>query len=113
MKYVFFLMLRATPAWLALSRLQRRDIADQHLRPLLAASGDKLTMRYFDAEAFTADCSDVMMTETADPKLHYYFMEGLRDSPLITVPYFEVVRIVPAIEDGYEGYEKEGVTPAL
>lgn len=41
-------------------------------------------MRYFDAEAFTTQCSDVMMTE----------------------PYFELVQIVPAIEEGYQAYEK-------
>lgn len=105
MNYVFFVQLRATSAWLRLSREQRRALSEQHLAPLLAANSGRLSMRYFDAEAFSADCSDLMMIETAEPKLHYYFMERLRDTPLISEPYFEVVQIVPTIEDGYQDYE--------
>lgn len=107
MNYVFFILLQATPAWLALPRQRRRALADQHLAPVLQAHEGRLTMRYFDAEAFTAQCSDVMMTQTQDPKHHYFFMEQLRDSPLISTPYFEVVQIIPTIEEGYQQYEKE------
>lgn len=107
MNYTFFILLRATTAWLSLSRQQRRDLADQHLGSILQAHAGQLSMRYFDAEAFTALCSDVMMTQTKDPKHHYFFMEQLRDSPLISTPYFEVVHIIPSIEDGYQTYEKE------
>ncbi len=105
MKYVFFIQLRATPAWLKLTRQRRRELTGVHLAPLLQAN-ENLTMRYFDAEAFSAACSDLMMIETRDPGHHYFFMEQLRDSPLITEPYFEVIQIVPAIEDGYVAYEK-------
>lgn len=105
MKYVFFTLLRATPAWLRLTRERRRVLAAEHLAPLLAGNGG-LTMRYFDAEAFTALCSDVMMTETDNPQNHYFFMERLRDSPLISEPYFEVVQVVPAIEDGFVEFER-------
>lgn len=105
MRYVFFVLLRATPAWLRLTRTQRRAASAEHLSPLLA-SAEGIRMRYFDAEAFGAACSDVMMVETEDPRHHYYFMEHLRDSPLISEPYFEVVQIVPAIEDGYIDFER-------
>jgi hypothetical protein len=33
-------------------------------------------------------------------------MERLRDSPLIHVPYLEVVQILPTVEDGYQAYEQ-------
>lgn len=106
MKYVFFVLLRATPAWLRMSRAERRAQSAEYLAPLLAAGeGEGLHMRYFDAEAFSALCSDVMMVETDDPQQHYFFMERLRDTPLITEPYFEVVQIVPTIEDGYVAFE--------
>ncbi len=105
MNYVFFVMLRATPAWLALSRARRKALGDEHLGPILQAHAGQLRMRYFDAEAFTAQCSDLMMTETKDPKHHYFFMEQLRDSALITHPYFEVVQIVPTVENGYQAFE--------
>jgi len=105
MKYVFFLLLRATPAWLRLSREQRRAKSAEHLTPLLAGN-ESVRMRYFDAEAFSAACSDVLMIEVDDPKHHYFFMERLRDSPMITIPYFEVEQIIPSIEDGYVEFEK-------
>lgn len=106
MKYVFFVLLRATPAWLRLGRDRRRDLVAEHLQPLVAASRE-LKMRYFDAEAFSAACSDLMMTETPDPQQHYYFMERLRDSPLICEPYFEILQIVPSIEEGYVEFERD------
>jgi hypothetical protein len=105
MKYVFFVMLRALPAWLRLSREQRRAHAANHLTPLLAHQ-TAIRMRYFDAEAFTASCSDVMMIETDDPQHHYFFMERLRDSPLLSEPLFEVVQVVPAIEEGFVAFEQ-------
>lgn len=107
MRYVYFLLLRATPAWLRLSRGERRALSEQHLGPLLAGA-DAVRMRYFDAEAFSAVCSDVMMVETDDPRRHFFFMERLRDSPMFTVPLFELVQIVPAIEEGYVEYERVG-----
>ena len=63
-------------------------------------------MRYFDAEAFTSPCSDVMMVETDDPMRYCFFMEHLRDSPLISEPYFEIVQVVPAIDEGYMDFER-------
>lgn len=105
MKYVFFFLLRATPAWLRLSREQRRAMSAEHLAPLFAGQ-QAVRMRYFDAEAFSAVCSDVMMIETDDPRHHYFLMERLRDSPMFTVPYFEMEQIIPAIEDGYAAFEE-------
>lgn len=105
MKYAFFLLLRATPAWLSLTRAQRRGIVAQHLTPLLAQSPE-LSARHFDAEAFSTVCSDVMLIEASDPAHHYGFVERLRDSPLMTVPYFELVQIIPAIEDGFRRFEE-------
>lgn len=105
MRYAFFVMLRATPAWLRLPRERRRALAAEHVAPLLGPDSG-VRMRYFDVEAFSADCSDLMLLETDDPRHHYFFMERLRDSPLITEPYFEVVRILPAVEEGYVDFER-------
>lgn len=105
MNHCYFVLLRALPAWLALSREARKALADEHMGEALARSEGRLTMRYFDAEAFSSPCSDVMMVETQDPMQHHFFMERLRDSPLFSVPYFEVLNIVPTIEDGYQVYE--------
>jgi hypothetical protein len=105
MRYAFFVLLRAMPAWLRLTRVQRAARVAEHLTPLIARS-EAIRLRYFDAEAFSAACSDVMMIETDDPRHHYFFMERLRDSVLISEPLFEVVQIVPAIEEGYVDFEQ-------
>ena len=65
----------------------------------------QLSLRHFDAEAFSSFCSDVMMIETIDVVAYYDFMEMLRDSPIITTPYFRIVQIVPAIEEGFQAFE--------
>ena len=63
-------------------------------------------IRHFDAEAFAAECTDVAVAETNDLYAWYFVMETLRDSPLFSVPYFEVVSIIPTIEDGFRAYEE-------
>lgn len=103
-RYALFLMLQATEAWLRLPRDERRRLSDTHVGGALQRYA-ALRLRHFDAEAFTAECSDVMLIETADLTAYYDFMEVLRDGPLLTVPYFRVVRIVPAIEDGFRAFE--------
>ena len=103
-RYAFFLLLRATPEWLRLSRRERSARVDTHLAPLLRTYPAVRT-RHFDAEAFTTVCSDVMLVETTNLTQYYNFIEGLRDSPMVTVPYFEFVQIIPAIEDGFRAYE--------
>lgn len=105
MTYTFFVLLHATREWLALTRERRRAVVADHLEPLLIRSPE-LRLRHYDAEAFSAVCSDVMVIETRDPAQHYCFMERLRDSPFLTVPYFDVVQIIPAIEDGFKAFER-------
>ena len=59
-----------------------------------------------DAEAFTAQCSDVAVFETPDLPTFYRAVERLRDSALFTTPYFELVQILPSIENGFRHFEQ-------
>ncbi len=105
-RYAFFIQLKALPAWLRLSRDRRRQVADASLGAALSRY-PSVSVRHFDAEAFCSPCSDLMMVETADPQAHFAFMEHVRDSVLLTEPYFEVLAIVPTIEDGYRAFEQD------
>ncbi|MEP3351649.1 MAG: darcynin family protein [Marinomonas sp.] len=67
-------------------------------------------MRLFDAEAFSAYCSDVVMFETTNIRDYYFAIEEMRDSKLYTVPYFDVVSIILAIENGFIEFEKAALT---
>lgn len=102
--YTVFVLLRALPAWLGLSREQRNDIAETSLSDAL--EGNSVTLQHYDAEAFSSFCSDVSVF-TAHNLLDFYcVMERLRDSPMFSVPYFELVQILPALQDGFRYYEQ-------
>jgi hypothetical protein len=103
-RFAIFILMQATEAWLRLARAERNTLAASHVAGSLAKY-PALRMRYFDAEAFSASCSDLMLIETDDLTQYYDFMETLRDSPMIAVPYFKVVQIIPAIEEGFRAFE--------
>lgn len=107
MRYSVFMHLRTTPAWLALSRDARREIAPPAFERALAGSG--VSLRYFDAEAFHGRCTDVAMFETEDMQAYYFVVERLRDSSLFSTPYFEVIDIVICAEEGYRAFEAQEV----
>lgn len=102
-RWAIFVHLRTTPAWLALPRAERGRIAGAAFAAALP--DDRVSLRYFDAEAFSGRCTDVAMFETTDLAAYYFAIERLRDSPLFTTPYFEVAEIIPTIEDGFQAFE--------
>ena len=103
-RYTVFVLLKALPSWLSLSRSRRNEIAGAAMSRALL--DDAVTVRHFDAEAFSSFCSDVAVFETSDMMRFYFVMERLRDSPLFAEPYFELIQIVPAIEDGFRQFEQ-------
>lgn len=104
--YAFFALLRVHPNWLRLSRPERRRFEAETLKPIYARY-PAVRMRWFDAEAFSARCSDIALFETESIKDFYYLIDALRDSPLLTEPYFEFVDILPAVEDGFRDYDAQ------
>lgn len=107
-RHTVFMMLNATPHWLRLDRSERARFSDEVIRATLRRYPE-VTMRYYDAEAFTSHCSDVAVFETGSLESYYFVIEELRDSAMFTVPYFDVVDIVPAIEDGHLDFEASHV----
>ena len=103
-KFTFFVLMRATKDWLSLSRRQRNDFVATNLNPLFGKY-HQVGVRFYDAEAFSTRCSDIAVFETEDIQQYYFLMDGIRDSKIFTVPYFEFVEIIPAIEGGFAEYE--------
>ncbi len=97
--HAFFMHLRTTTAWLKLSPKDRFAFVGEVIRPLLAKH-PKVSMRYFDAEAFSAEVSDVILWETADVMAYQAVVEDLRET-MFWGTYFEVVGIVASVENGY------------
>lgn len=103
-KYSVFILLRATAEWLSLPRDERRAFFEGDFKGALAKHPG-VTLRYYDAEAFTTRCSDIAVFEADDLNDYYFLMERLRDSKMCTVPYFDFVDIVPSIEEGFVQFE--------
>jgi len=99
-----FVHLRALPAWLSLSRIARNQVIAEDVAPVIAKF-HSASFRWFDAEAFTARCSDILLLENLDARSASHVMEALRDTRAFSVPYFELVDVFPALEDGFRDYE--------
>lgn len=103
--FTIFVLLKTTIHWLKLERKVRNKIADDTFLDIFKDT--KISLRMFDAEAFTTSCTDIAMFQTEDLKQYYFMIERLRDSILITYPYFELVEIIPTIEDGFRQFESQ------
>jgi hypothetical protein len=111
-------MVRTTASWLALSPSARHEFVQQNLRPILARH-ERVRLRYFDAEAYSATTTDVLMWETTDDADYRSLVEDLRET-FFWGTYFDVREIVPCLEEdfarhyGVEGFgvgSLEGLTP--
>lgn len=94
-----FMLVRATTEWLALAPPLRHQFADRVLRPALSRH-PHVRLRYFDAEAYSASTSDVLMWDVHSDADYRDLIEDLRETPFWG-KYFEVKEIVPSIEDDF------------
>ncbi len=110
-----FWMVKTTPSWLALppgGESGRFSFVEKILKPILA-SHPGAALRFFDAEAYSSYCSDVMMWQVSNQADYNAMVEKLRET-LFWDHYFQVLHILPSIEDGYaDHYEKPRVQDAL
>ena len=89
-----FMLLNATTEWLRLSPQQRERVVAAEVAPIFAASAN-LRLRFYDAEAFSGRCSDILTIEADALDDYTTAIDALRNSPVYTVPYFNVVDIIP------------------
>ena len=94
-----FMLVRALPVWLALPPSERFAFFDAAIRPLLAQN-PAVTLRFYDAEFYDARVSDLFVWETTDQAAYRALVEGLRET-LFWDHYFQIVDILPAIENAY------------
>ena len=105
-KTVFFLV-RAEPAWILLSPAERQQFVVAVLGPILSKHR-QVRLRFFDAEAWHARVSDILMWEFADERAYRSLVEHLRETRFWG-HFFSVREIIACVEDGYA--EHYGVSP--
>lgn len=97
--YSIFMLVRTTPAWLALKPEARFEWLDEHIQPLLAKYST-VKMKFWDTEHFNARISDVIMFETQDLAAYRMLIERMRETDFWDT-YFQIVEILPGIENAY------------
>lgn len=97
--------LTALPSWLSMSRVQRQSFVADHVEPLLRRHPG-VSVRWIDVEAFSSDCSDVLLADAADLRSWNTFVEALRDTEVFARPLFRLERLNVGIEDGYLEYDR-------
>ncbi|MCB0376397.1 MAG: hypothetical protein KDD04_10800, partial [Sinomicrobium sp.] len=75
-------------------------------QPLMQQFAGSCSFRLFDSEFFHARVSDFLLIETTSLDDYQEFIEQLRDTPFYSVPYFDVVDIIPAKENAFLEYDK-------
>ena len=102
--YTFFMLLQSTPGWRALELDEQHAHHDALLERVFEAYPE-LSLRRFDSAAFAGRCSDVLVWETSDVAQYYEAVEALREAGLLTRPWFEIVDVIPAIEDAWREHD--------
>lgn len=109
LNHVYFMLVKTTTTWLQTPIKERFGFLETTIAPILKKH-PSVKMRFFDSEAFSGRFTDVLMWETAEVQEYQFLVEKLRET-LFWGTYFEIIEIVPAIENAYAlYYEVEPVT---
>lgn len=98
----FFMLLKATRPWLDKAPPARFAFAKDVVNPILNAQ-PAVSMRFFDSESYSAKVSDVVLWQISDLAAYEQVIRKLRDT-LFWNHYFEVLDIIPSVEEGYAAY---------
>ena len=109
LKYTFFMLVKTTASWLQIPPKERFEFVEKTISPILKTH-PSVRLRFFDSEAFSGHFTDVLMWETAEIQQYQSIVEELRET-LFWETYFEIVEIVPAIENSYAIHY--GIPPLL
>lgn len=95
-----FMLVKTMPEWLGLDVPTRFALMREHVEPILAAHAQGVRMRFYDAEFYTARVTDLWVWDAASHHAYELVVEALRETPFWD-RYFQVVEIIPAVENAY------------
>lgn len=104
LNHVYFMLVKTTVTWLRIPTKERFEFLETRISPILKKH-PSVKMRFFDSEAFSGRFTDILMWEASEVKDYQFLVEELRET-LFWGTYFEIVEIVPAIENAYTLYYK-------
>jgi hypothetical protein len=99
-KLTVFMLVKTSPEWLALSIDERFARLREAFEPILRVHADTVTLRFYDAEFYTARVTDLWVWEAADHHAYELVVEALRETAFWD-RWFTIVEIIPAVENAY------------
>ncbi len=99
-KLTVFMLVKTSPEWLALPIDDRFARLRETFEPILRCHAESVTLRFYDAEFYTARLSDLWVWEPADHHAYELVVEALRETAFWD-RWFTIVEIIPAVENAY------------
>jgi len=104
-----FMLVKTSTEWLGMTVAERFAALGRLVEPILRKYRDRLTLRFFDTEFYSARVTDIWLWEATDRHAYELVVEELRETPFWD-RYFHIVEILPGVENAYaKNYDR----PAL
>ena len=95
-----FMLVKTMPEWLAMSVDERFSELAKHVEPIVQRHRDRVRLRFYDVEFYTARVTDVWVWDALDHHAYELLVEDLRETPFWD-RYFAIVEILPGVENAY------------
>jgi len=91
-KYCFVVSIKANPNWLQVDRPTRNRHWDA-ARTIINEYVGRVSFNYFDADAFRADMSDMVICTTNSPLDFHHLWDRIKDTDLFCQGYYSIVDV--------------------
>ncbi|WP_430913327.1 darcynin family protein [Methylobacterium sp. sgz302541] len=95
-----FMLVKTSPEWLGFDIDTRFAKLREQFEPILRRHAGQVTLRFYDAEFYTARVTDVWLWDAVSHHAYELLVEELRETPFWD-RYFAIVEIIPAVENAY------------
>ncbi|MEH2072266.1 MAG: darcynin family protein [Nostoc sp.] len=95
-----FILVKTTPEWLGFPIEERVRLGRHSLQPLLDEFHNRVRLKWYDVEFYSARITDVWMIEAGDHQSYELFCEKLRETPFWD-RYFKVEEILAGEENAW------------
>lgn len=105
-----FMLVKTLPEWLAFTVDERFRQLAQHVEPILKKYRDRVRLRFYDVEFYSARVTDIWQWDAIDHQAYELVVEELRETPFWD-RYFAIVEILTGVENAYaKNYGRAAIT---
>ncbi|MFM0054718.1 hypothetical protein PQR64_03775 [Paraburkholderia phytofirmans] len=106
-----FMLVKTRPEWLAMAADERARQLAEHVEPILKHHADEIRLSYYDIEFYSARVTDIWVWHATSHHAYERMVEALRKTPFWD-RYFDIVEILPGVENGYAKNDERGALTA-